>query len=610
MRNRLAANSMNLVTAGIAPGKDSTMDEQTTLPGGEDDRRWWYQPEVAMLVTLVTAIYFCRLTTLPICGEESRWARGAVEMIQTGDWVVPRQQGQPFLDRPPLGSWLMAIAGLIRGKVDLVAVRLPSVVAILLTTFVIFAYARSFLSRFWSFACGAIYCTLGQVLELGRLGENDTVFALCVSTALLAWHCAYTRGWSPWALWATGYGLAAIGAMQKGLQSIVYFAFVTTFFLAIRRDWRTLLSPGYAAGIATLVVILSAWVIPFYFATDLDSTIAIWTQTVTARFGREFSLTGLAKHMATFPLKTFACLLPWSPFFLALLSRRAREAIGPVPPQIIFLATAVLATYPSLLLATDARTRYFISLYPCLSILLGWIMQRCAAAEIGSEARRAWNRYLVVISAIAAAVGVAVVVASLWPTTISRDLSQPLWFAFSFGAISLTTSAMAIWSVRQHSQRSVQLAVIVLSVFLGLSYTGVVINAKARRAYDMSDAVAALKLRLPQPTRLVSFGPINHRFAYFYESLIEELLWPVQPGDVPSEVVYFCYDRRPGDTVERRFNGRLWNPGTTPGTLPMEWEEIAVLPTGRNKSQPDDQVVVGRIVSSRRMAGSQKSGVE
>ena len=53
------------------------MYEKSTRPGGEDDRAWWYQPEVALLVTLVTAIYFCRLTSIPICGEESRWACGA-----------------------------------------------------------------------------------------------------------------------------------------------------------------------------------------------------------------------------------------------------------------------------------------------------------------------------------------------------------------------------------------------------------------------------------------------------------------------------------------------------------------------------------------------------
>ena len=34
--------------------------------------------------------------------------------------------GQVFPERPPLNSWAMAALGMLRGKVDLVAIRLPS----------------------------------------------------------------------------------------------------------------------------------------------------------------------------------------------------------------------------------------------------------------------------------------------------------------------------------------------------------------------------------------------------------------------------------------------------------------------------------------------------
>ena len=38
--------------------------------------------------------------------------------LRYGDWIVPRQQGEPFLYRPPCGSWSMALFGLVRGQVD------------------------------------------------------------------------------------------------------------------------------------------------------------------------------------------------------------------------------------------------------------------------------------------------------------------------------------------------------------------------------------------------------------------------------------------------------------------------------------------------------------
>jgi len=80
-----------------------------------------------VLIVLVAALYLLPLGVLPLCGEETRWAQGAREMLQTGDWIVTRQQGAIHADRPPLGCWAMAAVGAVWGRIDVVAVRLPSV---------------------------------------------------------------------------------------------------------------------------------------------------------------------------------------------------------------------------------------------------------------------------------------------------------------------------------------------------------------------------------------------------------------------------------------------------------------------------------------------------
>src|SRR5437763_15140460 len=86
-------------------------------------REW----ELLALALATAAIYGARLTTLPIRGEETRRAEVAIEMLATGDWVVPRQQGQPFLSRPPLGSYPITALEALLGTDSLLAVRLPSV---------------------------------------------------------------------------------------------------------------------------------------------------------------------------------------------------------------------------------------------------------------------------------------------------------------------------------------------------------------------------------------------------------------------------------------------------------------------------------------------------
>ena len=108
----------------------------------------WREVELLALVVLVLGVYFTRLTDLTIRGEESRWARVAQEMLETGDWIVPRQQTEPFPDRPPLNSWLMILASRLTGELNLAAIRLPAVTATLLITLAIYLYSRNFLSRF------------------------------------------------------------------------------------------------------------------------------------------------------------------------------------------------------------------------------------------------------------------------------------------------------------------------------------------------------------------------------------------------------------------------------------------------------------------------------
>lgn len=173
---------------------------------------------IALLIALVLAVYFLRLDHLTIRGEESRRATVGMEMIATGDWIVPRQQGDPYFSsaRPPLQSWSMAGLGLLRGKVDAMAVRLPSGVSILLITLLVYGYSSTFLSSAGGFAAGAAYATMGQVMELGRLGETDAMFTLFVSGSLLLWHWGFSRKWKPPFTWGIAWLCVALATLTKG----------------------------------------------------------------------------------------------------------------------------------------------------------------------------------------------------------------------------------------------------------------------------------------------------------------------------------------------------------------------------------------------------------
>ncbi|HEX4606728.1 MAG TPA: dolichol-phosphate mannosyltransferase, partial [Urbifossiella sp.] len=42
--------------------------------------------------------------------DEGRYAQIPREMLASGNWVVPTLQGEPYLDKPPLLYWLVALS--------------------------------------------------------------------------------------------------------------------------------------------------------------------------------------------------------------------------------------------------------------------------------------------------------------------------------------------------------------------------------------------------------------------------------------------------------------------------------------------------------------------
>src|SRR4051812_9601919 len=207
-----------------------------TCPSLTNSRRWPDARAIALIIICVSVIFGVRLTLEPMVGEETRWASAAREMLRTGDWVVPRQQGEIFPERPPMTMWLMAIGGWLRGDVDPIATRLPSVVATVLTSLLIYGYTRAFTGSTTALIAALIYPTCGQVLQIGRLGESEAVFTLLVAASLLLWHLGYVRHWRPLLVWVLGFGFAALAALVKGPQAPAYFIAIIGSFLFIVHD--------------------------------------------------------------------------------------------------------------------------------------------------------------------------------------------------------------------------------------------------------------------------------------------------------------------------------------------------------------------------------------
>jgi 4-amino-4-deoxy-L-arabinose transferase-like glycosyltransferase len=540
-----------------------------------------FELEIVALVALVAAFYFARLGDLPLRGEESRWAQVAREMAASGDWIVPRQQGEPFLSRPPLQCWLIALAAECRGELDAVAVRLPAAMAVLLVTLLVYAYSRLFLNRLGAFTAACASATFSQVLQLGRHAETEACFMLLVSGPLLVWHYGYTRGWPKAAVWLAAYGLAALGALTKGTQAPLYFGGGVGLYLLWRRDWRWLLSAGHALGILAFLLLIAAWQLPLYEQVGWSGVRNIWTGDSAGRLLYKRPATEVAVRFATYPFEIAGCLLPWSALLLVYLSRSFRQSLGEARNMTGFLSICLLVALPTCWLVPGTMTRFFLPMYPCFAPLIGLALQRLAEGAVANWLLLARRRFLALLTVVMFGVAGLVLAVSWLPTpTVLQAWKQPAGFAAVY-ALLMGGLAIVLWRTRSSFGKApARLVVFGLVCFLGLTYNGPVINAMLWRSEKADETIAEVKALLPPGERLVSFGPVHHLFAYHFGQPIE--LHPARPSaEACRNVAYFCFDMI----------------GGVRPSLPFAWEEVGTVSVERNRHQvPQKVVVVGRRI--------------
>jgi 4-amino-4-deoxy-L-arabinose transferase-like glycosyltransferase len=540
------------------------------------NRFWFLEKEAILLILVVAGTYLVRLTDMSIRGEESRWATVAGEMLRTGDWVVPRQQGAPFLSRPPLVSWLISETTLIRGQCDPLAVRLPSVLAILLTTVLVYGYSRNFLSPLGALSAGLAFATMGQVLQLGRLGETEAIFTFLVSASLLVWHWGYFKQWPRSWTWGAGYVLAALGALAKGPQAPMYFTASVGCFLLLQRDWRMLISWGHLLGMFAFAAVIGCWQIPFYLNLGWPEVKAVWTSDAAMRLG-DINLADLSFHLANYPVEILGCALPWSLLLFAFLSRELRRRLGEARPGVGFLVTCLAVTFPTCWLIPGARGRYFMPLYPCIAPLVGLVVQRCVEAEPFSLLRKTWRLFLTVMGVVMIGFSLAVISASWVGYPKISLLFQDRVFALVYGAVACAIGGLLWWIGRQRDRRPAMLGVLALAFYLSLTHSSVVLNFFVRKNGTTAEEVAQLKKHIPNGQELASFGTIHHLFAYHFQEPIALRPWPRNADDPAAQVSYFCFEQA----------------GNPP--LPFPWEKVALISCDRDRTaQPEEIVIVGR----------------
>src|SRR3989442_13176280 len=225
--------------------------------------------QALVIVLLVwSVVYLPALGSLAVKGEEGRRILPAIEMLKTGDYVVPQVGSSPYFRKPPLVNWLVAMSFKFFGVRNEWTARLPSALSVLAVAIAFVTVARASLGARGSIIAAMIWLSNIGIIENGRLIEIEALYVSLCGLAIIFWLSFFLQKKSPWLTWLPASVFLGLGLLAKGPTHLVFFYGIVIAVLAYGKDWRVLVHPAHFVGLAVMIGVAAAWAIPFVHATS------------------------------------------------------------------------------------------------------------------------------------------------------------------------------------------------------------------------------------------------------------------------------------------------------------------------------------------------------
>ena len=212
---------------------------------------------------------------------EGRYAESAREMLETGDWLVPRLDYEPHWTKPPLTYWALAGGMAILGENEW-GVRAAPAVAYLVIVAAVYALGAAMWGRRTGYAAALVYATCPFAVIAANSVSTDPFLAMWEAlTALAYWKALRAvpasgppeggpepQAQAPWARagtsarWIVALWLfAGLGFLTKGPPALL-----TLLVIFIYHGWRCVTrrpAPALTSrvGIPLFAVVAFGWFI-------------------------------------------------------------------------------------------------------------------------------------------------------------------------------------------------------------------------------------------------------------------------------------------------------------------------------------------------------------
>lgn len=409
----------------------------------------WGLPAVVAALLLVHLDSYQSLSI-----HEAYAAVPAREMMESGDWVVPRFAGVARLEKPPWVYWSVAASATLWGGLNEWSARFPSVMAGLLLAALMGLWAKRWYGSAAGWAAFLIQGTSLSALTFSRKAIVDMQLCLMMTAAmfLIAHQPAdepQRRAFLRWLGIYTLLGGTWLAKFHFGLGMVMAPALM--FFVWQKQWWRIrhLWNP---AGLLIFSACAVLWFVLVWQRLP-GATEVWWEETV----GRSV---GIVKHQRPFWYYLPELLgqsLPWTPFVLWGMGNGLRRAWKAASERDRFLVCWLAGQLFLLTVTPSKHVNYLLPTLPAASLwgatgLVRWLEK----LRNDPQAMNVWWLLLAVGGTVAGGIVAALVIVHKWPHFLQEG-----WLLG--GALMLGGTATAWCAYRRQLTR---LSVSALATFL------------------------------------------------------------------------------------------------------------------------------------------------
>ncbi len=322
-----------------------------------------------LLVAGAALLFFDFGSQIFTTNDEVRFPLLARDILTEGHWLLPRLNGSPHVDKPPLEAWLITLASWPGGAVTQASAALPSLLAALGVVLATFWIGWRLFGRDAGVMAGLIAVTMYGVLTLARTPTPDMTLCAALTAAMAAYMTAEFDRRPRWLI--AFYALVGLAVWTKGPVGLL--PLLVVLIDSIATYGRS--GPGRLASTPGLLL-LAALLVPW------------WAVAVGAAGGERFWIDvarndwllwyvptqGWSWRVVTEGIsQTFTVLLPWSPL-LPVVSWWAAHTPDPDKRRPLRLLQLWLGiTFVLVAMSQQQRMRYYLPLCPVTALLMaGW----------------------------------------------------------------------------------------------------------------------------------------------------------------------------------------------------------------------------------------------